>query len=80
MVIRRRSGGSDRSSSPPARPQGEEERSGADHPGSGSGSENFRKIEKTIHFQNDLFALKIGLDRLCMSTSHRAASFAMEII
>ena len=57
----------------------EVERSGADHPGSGSGSENFRKIEKIFDFQNALFALKIGLDGLCMSISHGAESFAMGV-
>ena len=44
LVIRRRSRGPGRPTSPPARPQDEGERSGADHPGSRSGSGNFRKI------------------------------------
>ena len=58
----------------------EVEGSGEDHPGSRFGVENFRKIEKMTDFQSALFGMKIGLDRLCMSTSHGAASFAMKII
>jgi hypothetical protein len=38
------------------------------------------KIQKIIDFQSALFGLKIGLDELCMSISHGAASFAMGII
>ena len=66
--------------SAPARPQGEEERSGEDHPGSRPGVENFRKIEKIFDFQSALFGLKIELDRLWVCISHGAGSCALEII
>ena len=79
MVIRRRSAGSDKSSSPPARPQGEEGRSGAGHQGADPAVGFFGKSKKIIDFQSALFATEITLDRLCMSISHGAASFAMGV-
>ena len=78
-MVRRRARVPRRASSPTDLPQGEEKRSGADHPGSRSGVEIFRKIEKIIEFQSALFGMKIELGGLWMCISHGAASFAMKI-
>ena len=58
--------------SPPARPQGEEERSRADHPGNESGSDNFWEILKIINFQNALFPRKLDwIGFVCLSLTVR---------
>ena len=53
-------------------------RGGANHPGTGSGSENFEKSPNS-QILKCLFGQKIGLDGLWMSITHSAAAFAMGV-